>query len=278
MAPRSAFPWRMPFLFSSAAAADDRALGGAEFGEHGFTRNRRLADRNAGLKTFRKEDIETRSETDKTETLAGINRFIRLDPADDAAGDHAGNLHHADLAMCGLDDEAVAFIVFGRLVHFRIEEEARAVGDIDDAAAHRRAVHVAVENIHEDRDAHHRLLAEFQLQRRNDGLDGGDLAIGRADDQVVILRRHAFGIAEEVCAPGRQYEADPEQGFGYPAEHQRCDEEGGDEDITFLVDRYDGVANGVEQIHEIPCSGFRLPRLYVVVIRHDPYGNATNFA
>ncbi|MNY21003.1 hypothetical protein D3C86_1545220 [compost metagenome] len=137
---------------------------------------------------------------------------------------------------------------------------------------------MAVEHVHEHRDAHQRLLAEFQLQRRNDALHGGNLAVGRADDEVVILRRDALGVAEEIGAPGRQDEADPEQRFGDPAEHQRCDEEGRHEDITFLVDRYDGVANGVEQIHEIPCSGFRLPRLYVVVIRHAPHGNATNFA
>jgi hypothetical protein len=54
----------MPFLFSSAATAKDRTLGGAELGQNRFAGNCRLAHRNARLKTFGKEDIEARTETD----------------------------------------------------------------------------------------------------------------------------------------------------------------------------------------------------------------------
>ena len=79
------------------------------------------------------------------------------DEADDAAGDEAGDLHHADARARRLDHEGVALVVLARLVELGVEEQAGGVDLLDDAAGHRRAVHVAVEHVHEHRDARHRL-------------------------------------------------------------------------------------------------------------------------
>src|SRR5690606_23012321 len=94
---------RLSFGMYSDAAADGRTLDGAEFGKHGFAADGSLADGNPRLGPGRQQHVETRTEADEAEALAGIDRLGRLDPADDAARDETGDLDDADLAVAGLD-------------------------------------------------------------------------------------------------------------------------------------------------------------------------------
>ena len=88
---------------------------------------------------------------------------------------------------------AVALVLAARLVELGVEEFAGAVLDLGDAAAHRRAVHMAGEDVHEHRDARHLGAAEAELARRHGRADRGNDAVGRADHQPVVERRHALG-------------------------------------------------------------------------------------
>ena len=55
------------------------------------------------------------------------------------------------------------------------------------------------------------VAAEAELARRQRRPDRRDDAVGGADHRTVVDRRHPFRIAEEIGAPGRQDQADPEQ-------------------------------------------------------------------
>jgi hypothetical protein len=74
-----------------------------------------------------------------------------------------------------------------------------------------------------------------------------------SDHKVVILRRQALGIAEEVGAPGREHETDPHQRFPGCAEEQRGDEEAGHELPALPMDRHQGAAYRIDQTH-LPTS------------------------
>ena len=85
---------------------------------------------------------------------------------------------------------------------------------------------MAVEDAHEDRDAPAGLLAEAEFLRRDaDATTGGDAAVGGADDEIGVDRRHALRIAEEIGAPGGEDQPDPEDRLPEPAEEQRDEDE-----------------------------------------------------
>ncbi|MCY1241135.1 hypothetical protein D9M72_540220 [compost metagenome] len=172
--------------------------------------------------------------------------------------------------MLGLDHQAVALVLVAGLVELGIDELAGAVGDAGDGAGHRRTVHMAVEHVHENRDAEHRFRAEVQLFRRQHRCDRRNAAIGWADHQIVVDRRHAFRVAEEIGAPGGEQEADPHQRLPQEAQHQRHDEEDRNEAITFLVHRDERIAHRIDQAHEL-YSRFAVER---DLARNAAHGNA----
>src|SRR5690606_17919282 len=90
-----------------------------------------------------------------------------LDQANNAPGDEAGNLDNANLAMLAGDNQTVAFIILARLVEVGIDELAGRVDDFANLAGHGRAIHMAIENAHEDGDAVARLFTEAELARRH---------------------------------------------------------------------------------------------------------------
>src|SRR5258708_7858003 len=68
----------------------------------------------------------------------------------------------------------------------------------------RDAVHVNVEDVHENAEPKPRLRTHAELRRRNGVDDGKQLAIGRTYDQTRPVGRDAIGIAEKGDAPKRE--------------------------------------------------------------------------
>ena len=83
---------------------------------------------------------------------------------DDPARDQTGDLHHADAAGAGRNDQAVALIVEARLVEVGIKEFAGLIDDLLNAPRRRAAVDVTIEHAHEDRDARQQLVAEGRVR------------------------------------------------------------------------------------------------------------------
>ena len=164
----------------------------------------------------------------------------------DAAGNEARYLHEGeDRTFVGLDGVAAALVEDGSLVQRGVEELAGPVGDALHGAGHGRAVHVHVEDVHEDADAGaffagHGIHAPLYLDH---------LAVGGAGRRSRFLRHHAFGIAEEVeREPDEDDEDDGErsraqQGRGEGAE--RCQK---DDWVAFRGDGCIGWAHGVLQM------------------------------
>jgi hypothetical protein len=151
-----------------------------------------------------------------------------------------------------VDDEAVALVFLTRLVELGVEEFSRPVVDALNAAAHRRAVDVAIEDVHEHRHARQLGRAHAELARRHGRADEGDDAVGGTDDQPVVDRRDAGRIAEEEHAPGGQDQADPEQWLPNQAEHDGRADEARYEGVAFAVDRHERAADAVDQAHRRP--------------------------
>src|SRR6185312_12183679 len=103
------------------------------------------------------------AEADEADALAGDDRFALAQCRDDTARDQPGDLHHGNVATGGREPGCHALIVAARLVEARIEKFSRAVGKLGDVAGHRRAVHMYVEDAHEDGDPAHPLRAETEL-------------------------------------------------------------------------------------------------------------------
>src|SRR5690606_26055323 len=91
--------------------------------------------------------------------------------------------------------------------------------------------------------------------------DKGNLAISRADDEIVIYGRHAFGIAVEINAPDGQNQTDPEQRLPQPAQNERNHEKARDKRIAFAVDRHKSITDSVRQAHR---SSFEFRRFYPI--------------
>ena len=131
----------------------------------------------------------------------------------------------------------VALVVLARLVEVGVDEGALLVDDLLDAAAHRAAVHVAVEHAHEDRDPRQRPVAEFELRRRHRIDDLADAAVRGRDHDALAHRRHPHRIAEEIGAPDRQHGPDPAERRPDPEQDQARQREHADEREAFAVDR-----------------------------------------
>ena len=96
----------------------------------------------------------------------------------------ARDLHHAEPPGRRVDDDAVALVVLARLVEVGAEEKAGVIDDLGDPAFDRRAIHVAIEDRHEDRHPLQRRHAEAELRRRRGEAGETDHAVGGRNDEV----------------------------------------------------------------------------------------------
>ena len=147
------------------------------------------------------------------------------------------------------DDHAAPLVLLARLVEGGVEEGARHVDRAHDAAGHRRALDVHVEDGEEDRNAH--ALRRRRGRARPAGARvsmAADAPVGRGDDQPLAQRRHAVGIAEEIGDPGGdQHRADPGQRRPQQEEAAAPRPRDGDELVAVAVDGREAVGDGVEQ-------------------------------
>src|SRR5690606_8365020 len=82
-------------------------------------------------------------------------------------------------------------------------------GDALHLARDRHTVHMAIKDIHENRDAGALHVAQSEFRRGRGLNDQIDHTIGGADDQLVALRGDTIGVAEEIKAPKRQDDTEP---------------------------------------------------------------------
>src|SRR5215207_5799864 len=134
-------------------AAGSCAFHSGQIGQNGLSGDRTLADCDERHVTLREVNVNTAAETNEADALAGLDLAALFQKSDDPAGDQAGDLHDADAAagVC-LDGEGLAFIVFAGLVQIGVDEFAGHINDADDPAVDGRAIHMHVEDIHENRD------------------------------------------------------------------------------------------------------------------------------
>ena len=109
------------------------------------------------------------------------------------------------------------------------------VGDLDDLTGDRQTVYMNIEDIHENRNAHHFLVAQAQFRRRRGWLNHADLAIGRGNHQAFAQRRDPPWVAEEVVAPDGENQPDPAQGFPEQEKQKRNDRKDPDKALAFFV-------------------------------------------
>src|SRR5688572_14204252 len=125
--------------------------------QDGFARHRALPDADQRRDAVRQVDIDPAAEPDQADPLPCPQRPARGQVALDAAGDQPGDLHHRDVeAILRPQVDQLALIVLARLVERRVDELARTVGHGDHLAVDRRAVHMHVEDVHENTNARQR--------------------------------------------------------------------------------------------------------------------------
>ena len=123
------------------------------------------------------------------------------------------------------------------------------VGDARDAAGDRRAVDVAVEDVHEDRNAREPAFAQSELRRRHGAHDRLDPPVRRADDQAGRGRHDAHRIAEEDRHPAGEDHQQPEERREEEREDERQRDRRRDERPALAVDVRNGLADGSQPDH-----------------------------
>src|ERR1700693_575867 len=113
------------------SADAERAAGIArrQIGDDGLARDRALAFRHQRPHPFRQVDVAPRTEADHADALAGADLLPFAHEGDDAPGDEAGDLHHADAPARTGNEQTIALVVLARLVEIGVEEFAGAIGD-----------------------------------------------------------------------------------------------------------------------------------------------------
>ena len=166
-------------------------------------------------------DVDARAEADEAEPVAGGQMRALVGEADDAARDQAGDLHHAERPGGVSITTPLRSLSSLALSRSALRNSAGMVGDPLDPPLDRRAVHVAVEHRHEDRDPLQRPRRRGRVRAAARRAGEADHAVRRRDDEVGAQRRHARRIAEEIGAPQRRDQADPAERRPEPAENQR---------------------------------------------------------
>jgi hypothetical protein len=142
--------------------------------------------------TFGQVNVDTGSETDHADALAGTKAFTLSREANNPARDQASDLNDGNaLAGAGGDNECVSLVVLTRFVEIGADEFAGAIDDAFNAPGNRTAIDVAVEHAHEDRDARQRPFAKFELARRRYADDLTDAAIRRRYHDPLADRGYA---------------------------------------------------------------------------------------
>ena len=131
-----------------------------------------MSDTDQRRHAFGQVDIQTAAKADQAKAVARLQTVALFDETDDAPRHKTRDLHHADAgAIGGFDGQAVAFVVNAGLVQRGIHEFAVTVDDVQHLARDGRAVHVAIENVHEHRHAGQRFGAQTQPLFGDDILD-----------------------------------------------------------------------------------------------------------
>ena len=129
---------------------------------------------------------------------------------DDAARDKAGDLDKSDFgAALRFHRDGLAFVVLAGLVQRLFKKEARAIGDLFDRAVNGNAIHMNIEDVHEDGDAGQRSVAQPQFRRGNGCGHHLHHPVGGTDDQAFAGRRNTIRIAEKINTPERQNRSAP---------------------------------------------------------------------
>src|SRR5256885_11661103 len=89
------------------------------------------------------------------------------------------------------------------LIERGVNKASRAIAQRDDPAVDRDAIHMHIEDVHENAEPRPRLRTHAELGWRNGINDRKQLSIRRTDDQTLAFRRDALWITEEGEAPHR---------------------------------------------------------------------------
>src|SRR6266550_4785273 len=89
------------------------------------------------------------------------------------------------------------------LIQRGINKASLAIAQRYDPPVDRDAIHMNIEDIHEDAEPPPRLRTHAELGGRNGIDDGKQLSVRRAYDQTLAFWRDPFRIAEEGDAPQR---------------------------------------------------------------------------
>ena len=104
--------------------------------------------------------------------MADRQIIVVFDKTDNASGDQPCDLNNANThAIRRFDCHAISLIMFTGLIQRRIEEFTVVVSDRSHLSCDGRPVHMAVEDIHEDRDPLNGFIAQTQFFWGNDILN-----------------------------------------------------------------------------------------------------------
>src|ERR1700748_2300512 len=92
-----------------------RALG-RDLRDHRLARDSARTEADHDLRARRQVDVDPRAEADEADALAGCKQRALMGEAHDPPGDQAGDLDHPKPSGWRVDDDAVALVVFARLV------------------------------------------------------------------------------------------------------------------------------------------------------------------
>src|SRR3954447_22265859 len=122
-----------------------------QIGDDGFAADGGLADDHLGVDTIWQIDVGPTAEADQAVALASRDGLARLQVADDAPGDKAGDLDEGDFTpVFQTQADRHPLVLLARLVQRRVEELALVIGRRLDRAGGGRPVDVNVEDIEED--------------------------------------------------------------------------------------------------------------------------------
>src|SRR6185503_19295622 len=86
-------------------------IAGAQVGDNCFTGDGGLSLGHQRPDAVGQIDVETRAKADHADALADAHGGARAHEAENTACDQSGDLHHADPALLGRNDEGVALVV-----------------------------------------------------------------------------------------------------------------------------------------------------------------------
>src|SRR5262245_43783559 len=229
----------------------------AQVRDHGLARDRSLPFGPERPRPFGHIDSDPRAEPDHADALAGAHARAFAGEGDDPPGDQACNLHDDDARRAGSDEEGIALVVLARLVKLGVDEGAGLVDDLLDPAGDGAAIDMAVEHVHEDRNAREGALAEIELRRWHRIDDLAHAAVGGCHHQALARRSYPIGIAEEQRTPDRHHSADPAERRPQPEQDQAHKRKDADERQPFAMDRNDLASDRRDNRHAYSAASLR---------------------